>query len=73
MMVKFQLIALICWLECSKLKLKELLEDITIYHVLGKVVAEVHGIEFQKRGLPHCHILIHLHPGDKVIKMILIG
>ena len=50
-----------------KLKLKKLLEDITIYYVLGKVVAKVHGIKFQKRGLPHCHILIHLHPGDKVI------
>jgi len=49
-----------------KLKLKDLLEDITVHHVLGKVVAKVHVIEFQKCGLPHCHILIHLHPDDKL-------
>ena len=49
-----------------KLKLKELLEDITVHHVLGKVVAKIHVIEFQKRGLPHCHLLIHLHPDDKL-------
>ena len=45
--------------------MKELLEDITVHHVLGKVVAKVHVIEFQKRGLPHL-ILIHLHPDDKL-------
>src|ERR1043165_2102708 len=28
--------------------------------VLGKVIANVHVIEFQKRGLPHAHILIIL-------------
>ena len=39
-----------------KLKLKELLEDITVHHVLGKMVAKVHVIEFQKRGLPLSHI-----------------
>ena len=49
-----------------KLKLKELLEDITLHHVLGKVVAKIHVIEFKKRGLPHCHLLIHLHPDDKL-------
>ena len=35
-------------------------------HVLGKVAAKVHVIEFQKCGLPHCHLLIHLHPDDKL-------
>ena len=47
-----------------KLKLMDLLKDITVYHVLGKVVAKIHVIEFKKRGLPHCHLLIHLNPDD---------
>lgn len=25
----------------------------------------MHVIEFQKRGLPHCHMLIWLHPRDR--------
>ena len=33
----------------------ELLRDINDCHVLGVPVARVHVIEFQKRGLPHCH------------------
>jgi hypothetical protein len=40
--------------------LQELLHDITKKHVLGKTTAHVHVIEFQKRGLPHCHLLIFL-------------
>ena len=43
-----------------KMHLKELLRDILEKHVLGVVVAHVHVIEFQKRGLPHCHMLIIL-------------
>jgi hypothetical protein len=34
--------------------------------VLGKVVAHIHTIEFQKRGLPHMHLLIFLDPADKI-------
>ncbi|SGY53294.1 BQ5605_C006g03744 [Microbotryum silenes-dioicae] len=30
-----------------------------------QVVAHVHVIKFQKRGLPHAHILLILHPDDK--------
>jgi len=33
--------------------------------VLGKVIAHVHVIEFQKRGLPHAHILMILASEDK--------
>ena len=40
-----------------KLHLTELLPDIKDRHVVGKPVAHVHVIEFQKRGLPHCHVL----------------
>ncbi|XP_021953009.1 uncharacterized protein LOC110849854 [Folsomia candida] len=40
------------------LKLKELLDDISKKHILGILTAKVHVIEFQKRGLPHAHILL---------------
>ena len=33
--------------------------------LFGKVVARVHVIEFQKRGLPHAHILLILDGPDK--------
>lgn len=42
------------------LKLKAMLEDILKGKVFGEVVAYVYSIEFQKRGLPHAHILIIL-------------
>jgi PIF1-like helicase/Helitron helicase-like domain at N-terminus len=42
------------------LKLKALLEDLTKKHVFGVDVAKIHVIEFQKRGLPHAHILVIL-------------
>lgn len=48
-----------------KLKLKELLHDLTKQHVLGKVIAHVHTVEFQKRGLPHAHILLILDQDHK--------
>ena len=39
------------------IKLKELIKDITQNNILGCAVAHIHVIEFQKRGLPHAHIL----------------
>ena len=30
-------------------------------------MAIFHTIEFQKRGLPHMHCLIFLHPDDKIL------
>ena len=48
-----------------KLKLNMLCNDLFDKHVLGKVIARMHVIEFQKRGLPHAHILLILHPEDK--------
>ncbi|KAG2194274.1 hypothetical protein INT47_009684 [Mucor saturninus] len=53
---------------CSRvfnLKLKELMNDLTKNHILGKVKAFIYVIEFQKRGLPHAHILLILHTEDK--------
>lgn len=43
-----------------KMHLQELLHDVVENHVLGKVTAYVYVIEFQKRGLPHCHMLLML-------------
>ena len=34
--------------------------------LFGKTAAMVHTIEFQKRGLPHMHLLIFLDPADKI-------
>ena len=43
-----------------KLKLNALLEDIVTKSCFETVLAYCHSIEFQKRGLPHAHILIIL-------------
>ena len=47
------------------LKLKALLKDLTENGVLGVVVAYCWTIEFQKRGLPHAHILLIMRSEDK--------
>jgi len=41
-----------------KIKLKELINDIHKKHILGRTIARIYVIQFQKRGLPHAHILI---------------
>ncbi|GJY00787.1 helicase [Tanacetum coccineum] len=43
-----------------KLKLTLLLDDLTKNQIFGKACAVVYVIEFQKRGLPHAHILLWL-------------
>ena len=48
-----------------KLKLNALHKDLTKNGVLGIAVADVYTIEFQKRGLPHAHMLIILRAEDK--------
>jgi hypothetical protein len=40
-----------------KIKLKELINDIHKNHILGRTIARIYVVEFQKRGL-HAHILI---------------
>ena len=47
------------------LKLKELLDDLHERHVLGRETAFVYTIEFQKRGLPHAHLILFLADADK--------
>ena len=48
------------------LKLKEMIKDIKEREVFGKVLAMIHVIEFQKRGLPHAHMLIILENCSKI-------
>lgn len=48
-----------------RLKLKALLEDITVNHIFGQCIAFVYTIEFQKRGLPHAHLLVVLDEESK--------
>ena len=53
---------------CSRvynMQLKCILNDLMEKNILGKVVGKIHVIEFQKRGLPHAHILLILHSTDK--------
>ena len=47
------------------MKFKAIIEDLTKKHVLGKVIGHSHTIEFQKRGLPHAHILLIFAAEDK--------
>lgn len=49
------------------MELKERLKDITLKNIFGKIIAFVYTIELQKRGLPHAHILLILHPSCKPI------
>src|SRR5438045_5259267 len=51
------------------LKLHALLDDLTKRDVLGKIKAHVYVIEFQKRGLPHAHILLILDEDHKIISV----
>ncbi len=48
-----------------KIKLKELINDIHKNHILGRTIAGIYVVEFQKRGLPHAHILIFFTEGCK--------
>ena len=50
-----------------KIKLDLLLKDLThpTKGVFGKTIAHMHVIEFQKRGLPHAHLLLTFAADDK--------
>lgn len=47
------------------LKMKQLIREIFVDGILGRTVAYVFTIEFQKRGLPHMHLLIFFEQDDK--------
>lgn len=41
------------------------MEDLISKQILGKFVAHIHVTEFQKRCLPHAHILLIVSDADK--------
>ena len=43
------------------------MRDLIDGQLLGKVDAFLWTIEFQKRGLPHCHLLLILADHDRLI------
>ena len=49
-----------------KMKKDQLIEDIMKGNVFGVVPAKLWVIEFQKRGLPHAHILVILREDDRL-------
>ncbi|XP_010497042.1 PREDICTED: uncharacterized protein LOC104774077, partial [Camelina sativa] len=51
-----------------KMKLDSLMHDLTKRHILGKTVSAMYTIEFQKRGLPHAHILLFMDQKHKFPK-----
>ncbi|GKB34511.1 hypothetical protein Tco_0879453, partial [Tanacetum coccineum] len=49
-----------------KIKLDNLIKEFKDERTFGRVRGVVYTIEFQKRGLPHCHILLWLEEEDKL-------
>jgi hypothetical protein len=49
-----------------KMKFDQLMEDLTKKNILGKCIAHNSVIEFQKRQLPHAHILLILSANNKI-------
>ncbi|XP_028779075.1 uncharacterized protein LOC114735542 [Neltuma alba] len=47
------------------LKLAALMKCIKEQKIFGTIKAEIYTIEFQKRGLPHAHIILFIEPCDK--------
>ena len=48
------------------LKLNALLHELKVNHIFGKIVGHLYVVEYQKRGLPHAHILTILDEQDKL-------
>ncbi|KAL5177387.1 ATP-dependent DNA helicase PIF1 [Glycine soja] len=47
------------------LKYEQMLSDLTNGQLLGKVVAYMHTIEFQKRELPHVHLFLPINANEQ--------
>lgn len=47
------------------MKTKELLNDLKRKNVFGNYRGSVYTIEYQKRGLPHIHLLLFLPPEEQ--------
>ncbi|XP_012856992.1 PREDICTED: uncharacterized protein LOC105976260 [Erythranthe guttata] len=52
--------------QVFRAKLQDLKDQLFKKEIFGKVAAHVHVIEFQKRGLPHAHMLIILKSEYKI-------
>ncbi|POS82038.1 hypothetical protein EPUL_005234, partial [Erysiphe pulchra] len=50
--------------QVFKIKFDKLLHDVKERNALGASIRSIYSIEYQKRGLPHSHLLSHLHPND---------
>ncbi|XP_076916299.1 uncharacterized protein LOC143575953 [Bidens hawaiensis] len=50
----------------KKVKLDAMIKLVNDKSLFGKVQAVIYMIEFQKRGLPHSHICIFMHPCSKI-------
>jgi hypothetical protein len=48
-----------------KLKLDELMHDLMHKQIFGRLARISMVIEYQKRKLPHAHILVIIHPDDR--------
>ncbi|CAN1294069.1 hypothetical protein LINPERPRIM_LOCUS22310 [Linum perenne] len=49
-----------------KLKLNRSMSEIKTKEIFGRCIAFMNAIEFQKRGLPHAHMLVFLSAEDKI-------
>ncbi|XP_021995566.1 uncharacterized protein LOC110892723 [Helianthus annuus] len=49
-----------------QLKVKSLIKFLRSSRMFGDVVADLYTIEFQKRGLPHCHLLLWVATADRI-------
>ena len=49
-----------------RLKVQKLLEMLKSEMVFGKAQAWLYSIEWQKRGLPHCHLLLWLSADHRI-------
>jgi hypothetical protein len=52
--------------KIANLKFKQMIKEVCEDMIYGTVVAYVWVIEFQKRGLPHIHLLITFSAEDKL-------
>lgn len=57
---------MICRYGFLNMKLRELLKDLFERYVLGVHIGHCYVVEFQKRGLPHAHILLIIREEDKI-------
>ena len=49
------------------LKLNSLLHDIMKKNIFGKGIAQVYTVEYQKRGLPHVHLIVQLDCAQRLL------